>query len=387
MVSPLFVFTSEYLLRSGNYLQDAASHFSLRAQQLVNVKNMTSLNAIPTDVEELILERVGLKIRMRALKQDGTSVVVCETHDLPANTHFALVDNGQLFKVFGVPRVIKRSVNSSRDVALCISFRSQQSDNYELLDSPKGKIEVVAGKLYCAGVNCNIDVLQNVVYILALQKDLGLNVDLYHVTAATTATFDQSNSVYSYTTAVDGLWSLKSGNEVGCFALCDNINSLEEQIQIVRGEIENENYGINLGTYADGSFSDNFYNATYDDGLLTVGSNTFVRQPCQLNTQLRNILRIPVREFTNKETGQEDVYEEREADYRVRLEGASVMGFNETNLIYEGSLSVGEPVYHKIMGVHRNNLSLRFGIVDAQTHHETPVLMENVSWSVTLDCR
>ena len=77
---------------------------------------------------------------MIAVKQDDTVVDVCETQNLPANTSLALVDNGQLFKVFGAPRVFKRTVNSSRDVALCISFRSQQTDTYELLDSPKGKI-------------------------------------------------------------------------------------------------------------------------------------------------------------------------------------------------------------------------------------------------------
>ena len=105
-----------------------------------------------------------------------------------------------------------------------------------------------------------------------------------------------------------------------------------------------------------------------------------------LDTQLKNILRIYANELVDKQVGIEDLYEQRESDYRVRIEGASVQGYNETNLIYEGSQTINQPVYHKINGVHRNAIYLRCGIIDAQTHHEANILTD-MRWSVTLDCR
>lgn len=385
MQMPTIAWVNEYLVGGHTDVMSLCeAGFTIRAASLFDSKHIEDIAAIPNDIKTFRIKRIAAdKYEVFAIKKDAVEVLCFRTVALGANTRLVLANNQVNSKVFMLPDFVQTTTQGSRDGSLVLAFKSPQASTFGILTSPKIDATVTSGTLFVCGINTGLPVAANTDYILTVEKDSDLDVELYNVSSPGTVNFSQTGSSFTHSVAQNGLITFLSGLTLGPWCQSSSLSEIEKAVQIVTTEVNGSPTFANLGPFNAEAKTFASYSATFDANILTVSNVAYTRLPYQLSSQVAAVLRLP-RDVTGDMSSLQKSYTKRVEKIHIYCNGLDVEGFNGSNLI--GFLDVDEkiqfPVMHNCRG---KKIHVHYCVVDSQTHKQrVGARPKNEIWSVTL---
>ena len=382
--SPVFGFIPENLASMQQDIYGIADcAFNLRANEIYKQSHITVVTAIPIDTKTLrVTVEADLKPTFACIRKDGTVVNVFRGPVL-TNSRFFISDQQQVFPKFELGDFIQRAAETSREGDLVFAISTPALNSFNIMESPKIDLSVNSNVLICNGVNTGLAIAQGTVYTISVQKGSNLTVTT-QTGNASVLTSTEVAPAYSYTTALDGLVTWKSGIELGPF--CYGVGH-ERMYQIVRAELNGSDFSKNLAAYdtTDGTFGS--YNATFtvaESEILTVSGVAYTRLPYLISKQVSSIIRNKNREITGDFQATRRTYKKRVKGLNVYISGGDLTGYNDTSLAATlgSDMKIDETIYHKFTG---SKLIATYTFLDAQNNYENGTLLpDDENWSVTI---
>ena len=390
MQSPFFGFVDAlHVNMDEDILKTCSTGFVVRANRLFENVHIEELQNIPDDIKSLkFLKTSEGKVEIFAVKKNDSEILCFRTPVIAATSHFVIAEFQQSFTQFEVPIFFKTKLLQNRNGAFVAAFKTPGSAavNFDICSSPKFEISAVNNLLHVNGVGTTLTVASATTYLIAIEKNDDLLVELYEA-GSTVTTFSQVAPSFTHVTALDGLISWKNEIELGPWAITPEILDTDKIIQVIRAELDGvELSSENLGAFTKSTGTFENFSATFKAGSLVKGATTYKRLPFKVSEQMQNILRIQNNEITEDVVGDQFAYETRVQALYIYSKGG-IEGYNSGNLICvtENKKNKFTLDFHKLA---EHEFELYYEILDSQSgfllSHDSKV---HNKWSVTLQAR